>query len=157
MEFAGESSKDPLMPRRSRLHSKEGFTLVEVLVASVILSMVFVSSIGAMTIGYRLLENARFNTLAAQIIQSEIETLRLMNWSQISTLPANEAITIDTALANASVNRFTGNRIVTNVRANTKAIVVNVQWTAVSGQVHSRRYMTFMGKDGLNDYYYTRL
>ena len=46
------------MPRRSRLNTKEGFTLVEVLVASVVLGMVFISSIGAMTIGYRLLENA---------------------------------------------------------------------------------------------------
>ena len=145
------------MPRRSRLNTKEGFTLVEVLVASVVLGMVFISSIGAMTIGYRLLENARFNTLAAQIIQSEIETLRLMNWAQISALPSNEAITIDSDLANASLNRFTGNRVVTSLRANTKGIIVNVQWTAASGQVHSRRYLTFMGKDGLNDYYYTKL
>ncbi|MEZ5275284.1 MAG: type II secretion system protein [Opitutaceae bacterium] len=145
------------MPHRSRLNTKEGFTLVEVLVASVVLGMVFLSSIGAMTVGYRLLENARFNTLAAQIIQSEIETLRLMNWAQISALPSNEAITIDSDLNNASLNRFTGNRILTSLRANTKAIIVNVQWTATSGQVHSRRYTTYMGKDGLNDYYYTKL
>jgi prepilin-type N-terminal cleavage/methylation domain-containing protein len=145
------------MKRRSGSQKDNGFTLVEVIVASLVLGLVFISSIATMTYGYKLLENARFNTLASQVIQSEIETLRLRNWSQISALPAKEAITITKTMADAGFNRFTGWRAISSIRANTKAIVVAVQWTASSGRVHSRRYTTYMTKDGLNDYYYTKL
>ena len=110
-----------------------------------------------MTYGYKLLENARFNTLASQVIQSEIETLRLRNWSQISALPAKEAITIPSDMAKAGFNKFSGWRFISSVRPKTKVIVVGVQWTARSGRVHLRRYTTFMTKDGLNDFYYTSI
>jgi prepilin-type N-terminal cleavage/methylation domain-containing protein len=146
------------MKRRSVFRKNDGFTLVEMIVASLVLAMVFISSISALTYGFKLMENARFNTLASQVIQSEIETLRLNNWLQLNTLPAHEAITIPSGLASAAFNRFAGWRTVSSViRTDTKLIIVGVQWTASSGQVHARRYTTYMTKDGLNDYYYTKL
>lgn len=146
------------MKRCSGFRKNDGFTLVEVIVASLVLGLVFISSIATLTYGFKLLESARFNTLASQVIQSEIETLRLNNWTQLSTLPSSQSITISSDMANAGFNRFSGWRIVTPVRTGkTKLIVVGVQWTATSGQVHSRRYTTYMSKDGLNDYYYTKL
>jgi prepilin-type N-terminal cleavage/methylation domain-containing protein len=145
------------MKRRSRFRKNDGFTLVEIIVAALILGMVFVSSIATLTYGYKLIENARFNTLASQVIQSEIETLRLKNWAQISTLPSHETVTISSGLATASFNKFTCWRNISSIRANTKRIIVSVQWTASSGIVHFRRYTTYMTKDGLNDYYYTKL
>jgi len=145
------------MALTSRIRGKEAFTMIEVLIASLVLGLVFVSSIAAMTMGYKMLENARFNTVASQVIQSEIETLRLMNWSQVSSLPSNEAITIDASMAKAGFNKFTGRRIVTSLRTDTKLIVVAVSWTSSAGRNSSRRYTTFMTKNGLNDYYYTKL
>ncbi len=145
------------MKRCSGFRKNDGFTLVEVVVASLVLGLVFVSSIATLTYGYKLLENARFNTLASQVIQSEIETLRLNNWTQLSALPSSQSIAISSDMANAGFNRFSGWRVVAPVRTGTKFIVVGVQWTAISGQVHSRRYTTYMSKDGLNDYYYTKL
>lgn len=145
------------MARSSSLQRKDGYSLIEVLIASLVLSAVFVSSIAAMTMGYRMMESARFNTLAGQVIQSEIETLRLMNWTQVSALPSSQAITIDNHMTQAGFNKFSGTRVVTNVRAKTKRIIVAVQWTAISGQSHTKRYTTFMTKDGLNDYYYTKI
>jgi prepilin-type N-terminal cleavage/methylation domain-containing protein len=145
------------MKRCSGFRKNDGFTLVEVVVASLVLGLVFVSSITTLTYGYKLLENARFNTLASQVIQSEIETLRLRNWSQISALPAKAAIAISSDMSTAAFNKFSGWRVVSSSRPDTKLIVVGVQWTATSGQVHSRRYTTYMTKDGLNDYYYTKL
>lgn len=145
------------MKRRSVFRRNDGFTLVEMIVASLVLGMVFISSIATLTYGYKLMENARFNTLASQVIQSEIETLRLKNWSQLNALPSHGTIAISSGMATAAFNKFTGWRTVSLVRTDTKRIVVGVQWTASSGQVHSRRYTTFMTKDGLNDYYYTKL
>jgi len=145
------------MKRRSGFRKNDGFTLVEMIVASLVLGMVFISSIATLTYGYKLMENARFNTLASQVIQSEIETLRLKNWSQLSALPSHGTIAISSDMATAAFNKFTGWRTVSSVRPDTRRIVVGVQWTASSGQIHSRRYTTFMTKDGLNDYYYTKI
>ena len=144
------------MKLRSSIGRTDGFTLIETMIAAALLVLVFVSSIGAMTIGFRLLEDARFNTLSSQVLQSEIENLRLKNWSDVSTLPASESITIESALDAASFNRFTCVRKITSVRADTKRIVVALSWSSMNGKVNTRSYVTYMTKDGLNDYYYTK-
>lgn len=140
-------------PRYAR---KEGFTLIEVMVASAVLILVFVSAIGAMTIGFRMLEDARFNTLASQVLQSEVENLRLKNWSDLTALPASEVVTISSKFSTATFGRFTCVRKITSVRADTRRIVVALRWNSMSGKVNVRTYTTYMTKDGLNDYYYTK-
>lgn len=142
-----------LHPRYVR---KEGFTLIEVMVASAVLILVFVSAIGAMTIGFRMLEDARFNTLASQVLQSEVENLRLKNWSDLTALPASEVVTISSKFSTATFGRFTCVRKITSVRADTRRIVVALRWKSMSGKANVRTYTTYMTKDGLNDYYYTK-
>ena len=115
------------MKRRSLFRRNDGFTLVEVVVAALVIGLVIISSIATLTYGYKLLETARFNTLASQVIQSEIETLRLKNWTQIGTLPASQTVTISSGMATAAFNKFTCLRNISSVRPNTKRIIVSVQ------------------------------
>ena len=142
----------PLPQARNR----DGFTLIEVMMAVMIMSLVFVSSIAALTIGYRMLEDARMSTLASQVLQSEMENLRLKNWSQISALPASEPFTIDTTLNTTSFQKFTCTRQITDIRTDLKQITLVVQWNAMDGKSRVRRYLTYMGENGLNDYYYRK-
>jgi len=121
-----------------------------------IMSLVFVSSIAALTIGFRVLEDSRMSTLASQVLQSEMENLRLKNWSQISALPASEPFTIDTTLDSTNFQKFTCTRRITDVRADLKQITLVVQWNAMDGKSRVRRYLTYMGENGLNDYYYRK-
>ena len=124
--------------------------------AVMIMSLVFVSSIAALTIGFRVLEDSRMSTLASQVLQSEMENLRLKNWSQISALPASEPFTIDTTLDTSSFQKFTCTRRITDVRTDLKQITLVVQWNAMDGKSRVRRYITYMGENGLNDYYYRK-
>jgi Tfp pilus assembly protein PilV len=81
----------PLRAQRSA-----GFTIVEVMMASVILVVGFVGMIQGITIGSEMLATARRQTLAAQIINHETEKLRLTNWSTVSALTATSTtLTID--------------------------------------------------------------
>jgi len=70
-----------MSPRLTR--PTAGFTIVEVMMAATILVVGFLGLIQAVTIGSEMLATARRQTLAAQIIGQEIETLRLTAWSSL--------------------------------------------------------------------------
>lgn len=133
-----------------------GFTLVEVMIAATVMVLVIMSSLGTLSFGYQLLENARFNTLSGQVLQSEMETLRLKNWTQLSALPNSAAFDAEPAIAAASKNRLSCTRTIDYVRASTMRITLAASWTSMSGATHSRQYVSYFGKDGLNDYYYRK-
>ena len=69
-------------------NGKDGFTLVEVLVSMSIMAMVFTAAFGAYFLGMRIVEDAREELRASQIIQSEMEALRSLNWTDLSNLPS---------------------------------------------------------------------
>jgi prepilin-type N-terminal cleavage/methylation domain-containing protein len=137
---------------------RRGFTLVEVMIAMTVLSLALASSMVAITAGFRVMEDARMTTLASQVLQSEMETLRLKNFTEISELPVNDptTFTIDSTLDTASFNRFTCTRTVTGT-GNMREITLRVDWTTTSGLNRSRQYYTYFGKGGLSDYFYRKI
>src|SRR5438309_11552711 len=60
------------------------FTLMEVLVAVAIISIEFVSLYLGMTQGFAIVQVARENLRATQILQEKMETIRLYTWDQIT-------------------------------------------------------------------------
>ena len=64
-----------------RPRDTRGFTIIELALASFIMAFGIAASIIALQVGFRALDVARDSTLASQIMQSEIERLRLMAWS----------------------------------------------------------------------------
>lgn len=142
---------------KGKRHLKtKGFTLVEVMAAATVMILIFVSSMAAITIGFRMLEDARMTTLAGQVLQSEMEDLRLMNWPTFDALPSNGTFSIQSSLSNASFNKFTCTRKISDLNADgtMKEITVAVTWQATNGNQRVRQYKTYIGEDGLNDYYY---
>jgi hypothetical protein len=84
------------------LNLSKGFTIVEVMVAATILVVGFIGLIEAITVTSGMMDHARRQTLATQIINHEIETLRFLSWdvsgstNDISGLPtASTDIAID--------------------------------------------------------------
>jgi prepilin-type N-terminal cleavage/methylation domain-containing protein len=74
-----------------------GFTLVEVMMAATILVVGFIGLIQAVTINSEVLDTARKQQVATQIMDAEIERLRASTWNVISGLPASATITINSA------------------------------------------------------------
>jgi Tfp pilus assembly protein PilV len=149
---------------RSRFRGKGGFTLVEVGVAGTVLVMGLCSALFSLQHGFQALDTARNSTLAAQIMQSEIERLRLLGWTEITNpaiIPANGTIDLNQVYSNNSViaGHFTATRIVTPSvgREDTMLdISITVTWKSYNGVTHNRSFKTRYSKNGLYDYYYTQ-
>jgi Tfp pilus assembly protein PilV len=80
----------------------KGFTIVEVMMASVILVVGFFGMIQAITTGSEMLATARRQTLANQIITHEIEKLRLLPWN-VSDAAPNELCIYDLPTASTTI------------------------------------------------------
>lgn len=71
----------------SRARSRRGYSLIEVMIASLVLILVFISCITALQAGFRMVDNARMANLADQTIQSQIESIKLLHWGYIGGTP----------------------------------------------------------------------
>jgi Tfp pilus assembly protein PilV len=72
----------------STLRAITGFTLVEVMMAATILTVGLMGLIQAVTMCSGLMDQARRQTLATQILTQEIEKLRFKSWAEIQLLTA---------------------------------------------------------------------
>jgi hypothetical protein len=95
-----------LPARHNRL---SGFTLVDVMMASIILVVAFVGMIEAVGLSSTMMNNARRQTMAAQIIGHEMELLRLQSWNAINALPAGPS-----GSTWSSATAYTANAVVIN-------------------------------------------
>lgn len=104
---------------------------------------------------------ARNVTAVAQAMQNEMDRLRLLNWSELSALPASGTVDLGaTYTAATTVPGLTITRAVADVAgygspATLKEITLTARWTStVDGMVRTRRFVLRYGKNGLYDYYY---
>lgn len=143
-----------------RRRSQRGFTIMEVTMTTFIMAMALSTSILTMMGGFRSIDVARNITLASQVLQSEMERLRLMSWSDIAALSTSETVDLSTVFTSdaALAARYQLVRQVTDVSGKVgemKQITLAVTWTNSSGLPLSRQFTTYYTKDGLYDYYYT--
>jgi len=141
------------------------------MIATFVMSLVLGTSIIALQTGFRYIDVARGDTLASQIMQSEIERLRLMAWEKttpasvidsIVELPATEIVDLSTMFSTnaALASKFTVTRTVASetgasARTDVRFITVQVTWNSSDGKNHTRSFTTMYSKNGLYDYYYT--
>jgi hypothetical protein len=164
---------------KSVLHLKSvlGFTLIEVALAAAIIGVGFVGMIEALAIGSEMLDTARKQTIAAQIMQSEIEYLRLQDWDTMLSQLTNQsqkALTenpanpngnsgyrhlFGTSLASMPYRSLKyGWEVVTLRTANPdgtgppilRQVTITVTWASVTGKPHVRSSSVYIGKYGLN-------
>lgn len=153
-----------------RRASRAGFTIFEVAMSTFVMAFGIATSIIALQMGFRAMGVARDSTLASQIMQSEIERLRLWPWSKttpastidsIIELPESETVSLSSTFASNTkiTNRFSVTRTVATDPAeparDVRYITITVNWKSSDGKAHSRAFTTMYAKDGLYDYYYT--
>ena len=133
-----------------------GFTLVEVMVASVVLVLGITTAITTLQHGFRAVDSARNYTFASQVMQSEFERLRLKSWAQLEELQnsRNTAVTV-TAVQGMATDEFTCERSIRDLKTDMKEITLVSTWRGIDDRTHTVRYVTRYGKSGLYDYFYT--
>lgn len=153
---------------RLRSRPDRGFTILEVAIASSIMALGLATSIIVMQAGFKSVDVARDNTLASQILQSEMERLRLMAWDNPGTaardsireLPESETVSLGSMFTTnaALANRFQVTRTVTPDSArpdDIRYITISVTWRTLDGRSQTRSFRSMYAKNGLYDYYTT--
>jgi len=144
-------------PRRPPRRPRAAFTIVEVMIAAGVMALVLASAVTTMQSAFMALDAARNITSAGQIMQSELEKMRLKDWSVVNAYEAGPtAVTIDSSFtANPAIgSRFTLTRTVADVHTDMKSITLTIAWKTYDGRAQSRSYQTYYGRNGLYDYFY---
>jgi Tfp pilus assembly protein PilV len=129
------------------------FTIAEVLLASTVLLLGIVTAITTLQRGLQASDTARNLSFATQLMQSEMERLRLKSWSQLEELQSsgNTTVTLDRSAADVAA-RFSCTRAITNLKDDMKEITLTADWRGYDGRSHTARLVTRYGHNGLNDY-----
>lgn len=140
----------PARPPRQRA----AFSLVEVMVASCVLMLGVSGALVTLQRSLGSIAQARQLDVASQLMQTELERLRLLNWNQLESLQKLADPRIDVP-AHGDFARFTCERSITDLREGMKEITLVASWGGLDGRAHSARLVTRYSRSGLNDYFYT--
>ena len=152
-------------PRRDSRDAQRAFTLTEVLVAVVIVSIVFVTLFTAFSSGFAILKLARENLRATQILVERMEGLRLYNWNQLvysNMLPTDFQASFspdDGTGTNAPGMIYSGTMTIGMIdldpapsyAADMRQVTVSLAWTK-NGVSHQRSMSTFVSRNGIQNY-----
>lgn len=153
----------------ARRRAAAGFTVVEVMVATFVMLFSISSAILVMQTGFRALDTARKTTLCSQIMQSEMERMRMLSWSRVQALvTADPKIDLSTIFPRNTdaekkifadmARTFTATRAASYLSGSGDEIIVigiTISWRGIDGVRHERTSSTRYCKNGLYNYYYT--
>lgn len=139
---------------------------MEVAMAAAVMALAISTSIVVMSRGFNNLDSARCFSYASQIMQSELEKMRLTKWGN-GTAAGNgtDGVTAyPTALTNLPIDasftsagdvgsRMTMTRIAENVHTGMIKVTLRISWKTIDGRALSRSYVTYYGQNGLYDYF----
>ena|SRR6266498_5225041 len=143
---------------------QRAFTLVEVLVASALIGIMFLAFMGGFSASFQNVQLDRENSRAAQILLEKTELVRLYNWDQIVGNDTNTFIPTNfTASFYPDTNNggftYSGTVAVTNAPIaetytnDMRYITITVNWK--SGKVQRSRTMSsYISRYGLQNYIY---
>lgn len=136
---------------------RRGFTILEVALAAAIMALGISTSITVMLRGFAMLDSARNLTSAGQILVSQMEQLRMFDWTTVAAYPAGPTtLTIDSVFtgSNSVGDRFTLTRTVTSLSAEMLQITFNISWRTYDGRTMSHSMSTYYARYGIHDYFY---
>ena len=155
----------PTDSRRSG--SSSAFSLVEVLMGVLVMSIVVVSLFTGVSSGFGFVKLAREDLRATQIMLQRLETLRLYTWSQFTNaayFSTNNYVDYYDPAGKAAGSGGTAYTVSTSITTNTppasyspdmRQVTVEVSW--MSGKVNRRREMsTYVARYGAQNYIYSQ-
>ena len=147
--------------------SEFAFTLVEVIVATVIIAIAGVGIIGSINYGMFITQLARENARATQIMVEKLESIRLYNWDEVTNSGFVPATFVDVYDPQSPTNFqgaiYNGTMTVSNAAfsatspsyaGNMRQFTVTLSWTTNGRIPHNRSLSTYVSKDGLQNYVY---
>jgi hypothetical protein len=132
------------------------------MMAAIVMAFAITTSITTLQRGFLSIDTARNFVIAGQIMQSEIEKMRVSPWSSTVTVTGladytntSPAISIDPVFTtNTYINsRFTLTRTMADPKTDLRQITLTVTWRSYDGRQISRSYTTCYARYGLYDFF----
>lgn len=140
------------MSKERKFSSSSAFTLVELLVAMGIFASVIAGGLACVRMGFNQISNARSETRASQVMQSEIERLRSLAWNNFIALDGSEeSVSLSSEFSDSSYGSFDMDRTILG-SGNSRKITLVIEWKDLWGKSHTKSYVTQYTKGGLYDY-----
>lgn len=134
------------------MRCRQAFTLIEVLIALIIFAIVIASGFACIKMGLQQVDNARHHTRSAQIMQSEVENIRSLPWARLIALQTAETtLSIASQFGDSTYSSYTLKRSISG-SGDVRIITFVVTWKDISGDSHSKTYVTQYTRGGLYDY-----
>jgi type II secretory pathway pseudopilin PulG len=136
-----------------RFHNHDGYTILEMGIASMILAFVFASTIAVAGHCFRYTADMRRSSQSWQIAQQKIEDLRLKSWSYLDGLPKYPSTSSFTD-PNDTAGIFQGTITIGNAGHNGSATLllatVTVSYTNQTAGIITNSLSTLFSNGGLN-------
>ncbi|MDQ8183404.1 prepilin-type N-terminal cleavage/methylation domain-containing protein [Pelagicoccus sp. SDUM812005] len=138
--------------------AKSGFTLVEMMVAIFVLGIVLAAAFSTVAQALQTVETSRDYARVAQILQSEMEDLRTMSWSQLEAQQAADggvvSIDLTEEFNEAFGARYRAFRYIQDRYSDQKQATIWVYWWDARGNFRIKQTVSWFTENGLHDYYY---
>lgn len=128
-----------------RKNREEGFTLIEVLITILILTVVLIAILSTFLYGFNLLARMKQTVIATQCAQEELEHIRNLTFDEILALESSYTHENLSLLQN-------GTGIITledSMGNDIKKLTVSVLWTYRSTQMQ-KDIVTYITREGIN-------
>jgi prepilin-type N-terminal cleavage/methylation domain-containing protein len=158
-------NKKPRVPRRPSLsRATAGFTLAEVMVAIMILGVASVAAYGGFATSFMLIDSARQELRASQILTQKAEGIRLCSWSTLTNCPIAFTERYDPANGTNGGTLYSGRVTIgsaspisssANYKTNMSMVTVTLFWTNYCGKqpvTHARTLETLVARYGVQNY-----
>jgi prepilin-type N-terminal cleavage/methylation domain-containing protein len=148
MRLTMAKTSDCVPPRRGKdrpPRRRGGFSLIEVLMAMVVLGIILMTLISVFVYGYNVIARSKQLAIATQVCQAEIERIRGLAFDSLSGLSSTFTDPKFATLINGQGYRSVEAGVGTDIRK----LTVGVNWT-YRGQAMRKDVVTFITRMGVN-------
>ena len=127
-----------------------GYTLVEVMISSVILALAILSSMAVLSQCTTYIADMRLRARSAQILQQQIENMRLLSWASLQSLPSTFSDPTDTnnvyigTISNSTYQSY-------GTTATVLRVTAQVTWTNMHNRIMTNSMTSLFSKGGINN------
>jgi hypothetical protein len=119
-----------------------------------IFTMVIAGGLSGVSRGFDILQDSRHYTRVSQILQSEVEALRSLSWTELTELATSVEVSVDTQFDTRAYDLYVVSRSIEVEEDDLRRVVVGVSFKNKRGRLVELKYVTFFAEGGVNDYFY---